>query len=68
MSYEDYLRILLFLTPLSEKCFRTMVTAEENLRADRPQFTIDSALCRAVVTAGGRAAGQEYEMSLEYGY
>lgn len=68
MSYEDYLRILLFLTPLSEKCFRTMETAEENLRADRPQFTIDSALCRAVVTAGGRAAGQEYEMSLEYGY
>ena len=68
MCYKDYLRILLFLTPLSEKCFRTMETAEENLRAARPEFTIDTAFCRAVVTAEGRAGGWEYDTSLEYGY
>ena len=68
MTYKEYLRILLFLTPLVEKCFRTMETAEENLRAARPEFIIDAALCRAVVTAEGQAAGWAYDMSLEYGY
>lgn len=68
MSYEDYLRILLFLTPLEEKCFRTMEVAEENLRAGREDFQIDRALCGAQVTLRGQAAGKSVEVSLQYGY
>lgn len=68
MDYEAYLRLLLFLVPLREKCFRTMEIAQENLRADRNGFEIGRAISRAVVTVTGQAAGQNCRQQLSYGY
>ena len=68
MDYEAYLRLLLFLVPLQEKCFRTMEIAQENLRADRSGFEIGRAISGAVVTVTGQAAGQACRQQLSYGY
>ncbi len=68
MDYKEYLRLLLFLVPLEEKCYRTMEVAEENLRAETPGFLIDKSWYRATVTLIGKSAGKKTEMSLTYGY
>lgn len=68
MDYSEYLRLLLLLVPLEEKCYRTMEIAEENIGAYQLGFQMDLAICQAAVTVSGQAAGQDYEMILEYGY
>lgn len=68
MAYEDYLRLLLFLTPLEDKCFRTMEVAEENIGVGRGTFRIDETLCRGKVVVSGQALGRDHTVSLTYGY
>lgn len=68
MEYEEYLRILLYLTPLQEKCYRTMEAAEENLRASDSSLKLDEAIYQAVWDIQGTAAGQSCRVSLTYGY
>lgn len=68
MAYADYLRLLLFLVPLQEKCVRTMEVAQENLRAERSGFQIGQAISRALVVVSGQAAGEDCQVRLVYGY
>lgn len=68
MDYGDYLRILLYLTPLQEKCYRTMEVAEENLKASDSSLKLDQAVYQATWNVQGTAAGQPCQISLTYGY
>ena len=68
MSYEEYLRLFLFLVPSQEKSYRIMEVAEENLRTDRSSFCIDAGWCSATAVVTGQAAGQEIQRYLTYGY
>lgn len=68
MAYEDYLRILLYLTPLQEKCYRTMETAEENLKVSDSSLQLDQAIYQATWSIQGKAAGRDCQISLTYGY
>ena len=68
MNYQEYLRILLYLVPTQEMCYRIMEVAEENLRASRPTFCIDQGWCQATVVLNGQAAGQAVERQMTYGY
>lgn len=68
MDYEAYLRILLYLTPLQDKCYRTMEAAEENLQASDSGLKLDQTIYRATWNIQGKAAGQPCELSLTYGY
>ena len=68
MTYEEYLRLFLFLVPVEEKCYRMMEIAQEELRKDRPEFDISQAVYRATVVVEGQAAGQEMSLALPYGY
>lgn len=68
MAYKDYLRLLLFLVPLPEKCFRTMEVAQENLRAGREGVKLGEAVNRAVVAVSGQAAEKECRLRIGYGY
>lgn len=68
MSYEEYLRFLLFFVPLTEKCYRTMELAQENIAALKSGFQIESAVSRACMEISGQAMGQEMTLSLTYGY
>ncbi len=68
MDYGEYLRLLLFLVPTQEKCYRIMEVAEENLRVERPTFCIDAGWCRAELWAMGQAAGRQTQLRLSYGY
>ncbi len=68
MAYADYLRLFLFLTPLQEKCFRTMEIAQENLRTQRSSLQIGQAINRAVVVVSGQAGGTDCRARVGYGY
>ncbi len=68
MSYEEYLRFLLFPVPRTEKCYRTMELAQENIASVRAGFQIDRAVSRAGVEIRGQAAGREAGLVLTYGY
>lgn len=68
MSYQEYLRLLLFAVPLTEKCYRTMELVQQQCQSRRADFQMQEAICRAVVLVKGRAAGCETGMSLAYGY
>ncbi len=68
MSYSDYLRLLLFLEPLEEKCFRTMDAAQDNLSAISSGFDISNAASCGQVTVAGTAGRRTYELMLTYGY
>lgn len=68
MDYEDYLRVLLFLVPLQEKCYRTMEVAEENLRETEGTFDMEQAIYRATWNISGTAAGKKCQVSIPGGY
>jgi len=68
MAYQEYLRLLLYLLPTEEMCYRLMEVAEENLRAERKMFCIDQGWCRATVVLTGQAAGRSLERQITYGY
>ena len=68
MTYKDYLRLLLFLVPLEEKCFRTMELVEERMCASGRYFSIERAVSRALVTVTGQAGGRNVEVEIRYGY
>ena len=59
---------MLYLVPTQEMCYRMMEVAEENLRAQRPQFCIDKGWCQSTVILTGQAAGQAMERQKTYGY
>ncbi len=68
MSYQEYLRLLLYLVPTEEMCYRLMEVAEENLRSERKTFCIDQGWCQAEVVLTGQAAGKPMERQVKYGY
>ena len=68
MNYQEYLRLLLYLVPTEEMCYRLMEVAEENLRAERKTFCIDQGWCQAKVVLTGRAAGISMDRQIIYGY
>lgn len=68
MSYQEYLRLLLYLVPTSEMCYRIMEVAEENLRVARKDFCIDQGWCQAMVVLSGKVAGSQMQQKVEYGY
>ena len=68
MSYQEYLRLLLYLVPTEEICYRLMEVAEENLRSQRKDFCIDQGWCQATVVLTGKAAGSKREQRVTSGY
>ena len=68
MSYQEYLRLLLYPIPTEEICYRLMEVAEENLRAQRKTFCIDQGWCQAEVVLTGMVAGKSMEQKITYGY
>ena len=68
MDYQEYLRLLLYLVPTEEMCYRIMEVAEENLRAERKSFCIDQGWCQADVVVTGSVAGKTMERQVTYGY
>lgn len=68
MAYEDYLRLFLFLTPLQEKCFRTMEIAQENLREQRSGLQIGQGISAAQIVVTGKAGGADCRAQVGYGY
>ena len=68
MSYQEYLRLFLYLVPTEEMCYRLMEVAEENLREERKSFCIDQGWCQADVKLTGQAARNSMELRVNYGY
>ena len=68
MDYQEYLRLLLYLVPTEEMCYRIMEVAEENLRAERKSFCIDQGWCQADVVVTASVAGKTMERQVTYGY
>ena len=68
LSYQEYLRLLLYLVPSEELCYRMMEVAEENLREQRKDFCIDQGWSRATVVLTGQAGGRQTQLRLAYGY
>lgn len=68
LSYQEYLRLLLYLVPPEELCYRLMEVAEENLRAQRKNFRIDQGWSQATVVLTGQVGGRQTQLQLAYGY
>lgn len=68
MKYADYLRLLLFVIPIEDKCYRTMEVAEENLSRNHAGLRLDQAIYQAEIQVEGVAAGRHCSYAAPYGY